>query len=89
MNRLAASEVIAELAGGLLLAGLKQEVSRVGQMIGHETRGEFGVALLNRVKDRLMELQSVFQINQLRGHHDHIEHGAVDGLKETTRKTIA
>ena len=68
---------------------VKQEIACVGQVIGHKTRGEFRVALFDRDQDRLMKLQCVLQIDKLGGNHHHIEHCAVDRLKETPCKTIA
>jgi hypothetical protein len=89
MDRLTDGEVIAKLARGFLLAGVKQKILRIGEVVCHKTGGECGVSLFDRVQDRLMELQGVLQFDQLRGHHDHIQHGAMDGLKESSGESIA
>ena len=89
MDRLTDGEVTAKLARGFLLAGVKQKVTRIGEMVRHKTGGERGVSLFDRVQDRLMELQGMLQFDQLRGDHDHVQHRAMDGLKEPPCESIA
>jgi hypothetical protein len=86
---LAGGKMVAKLARGLLVMDVKQEIACVGQVIGHKTRGEFRVALFDRYQDRLMKLQCVLQIDKLGGNHHHVEHCAVDSLKETPSEAIA
>jgi hypothetical protein len=89
VDRFACGQVTAELPRSLLLPGVKQEVAGIGQMVGHETRGEGRVALFDRGEDRLMKVKGVFKLYELGGDHDHVQHCAMDGLKEPPRKAIA
>jgi len=81
--------MIAELARGLLLTAVKQQIAGVGQVVCHKTRRELRVALLDGNQNRLMELQRMFQLNKLGGHHDHVQHGTVDRLEQPFGQTIA
>jgi len=89
VDRLACGEVVAELAGGFLLASVKQKVASVRQVVGHETRCELRIALFDCDEDRLVEVQGVLEVDELRGHHHHVEHAAMDGLKEPSREPIS
>ena len=60
---MADGKVIAELTGVFLIVDVKKEIARVGQVIGHETRGENRIALFNGDQDGLMELQGMLQID--------------------------
>jgi hypothetical protein len=88
VDRLAGGQVTAELTGSFLLPGMKQQVASIDQMVGHETRCEPGVALFDRSQDRLMKLECVLKLDQLGGHHDHVQHCAMDCLKEPLCKAI-
>ena len=81
--------MIAEPSGPLLLSVVKKEIARILQMICHEARRQFRVALFNGKHDRSMELQSMFEIDKLRSDRDHVQHGPVNCMKEPSCKAVS
>ncbi len=81
--------MIAEGAGEFVLAALGEEVLGVGEVRGHELRGELGVAGFDGGEDRAVEGHGVLEVDHLRGDHHHVEHGAVDGVEDASGEPVS
>ena len=81
--------MLAEGAGALLFAALCEQVACIDEVCGHQARCELRIALLYGGEDGLVEGDRMLEVHQLRGHSDHVQHGAMDGVEETSGEAIA
>ena len=77
--------MIPQLPRLCLFATLQQQVAGVRSDGRSSGARQLRIALFDRGQDRLMEVQRVFEVDQLRGHHHHIQHGPMNDVKEALR----
>src|ERR1700761_8150173 len=91
-NRLLLSTLLADTLTQpllrLFLLGLYQQSARIQEMVAHVAFRICPISLSDRLKNRLVECQSVFAIDKLRRGHHHVEHGAMDHLKKPAEQPI-
>src|SRR5205085_5440413 len=74
-------KIIVKLLRLRLSLGMKDQLLRVNQMLGHQPGGLPRLSLFDGFHNRYMETQGMLKIDHARCNHHHVQHGAVDHVK--------
>src|ERR1700709_656101 len=81
--------MLAKNLGLLLFPPVNEQVAGIVEMSGHQSRWKFGVSIFDGSKDRFVEGNGVLQIDHLRSDNHHVEHRAMNGVKQSPSKPVA
>ena len=72
-----------------IFLAMQKQITRVCKVILHQPFCQDSISFLNRIEDGFVEVESVLEIDKLRGHLDHLEHFTMNNVEEPTAEPVA